>query len=59
MEEDYKAGIVTSKNLSNKQKAVILDCDGTINKYVGFLRDIKDFKLLDGVTEAIKEHYER
>lgn len=33
---DFKAGIVQSKNLKNKQKAVFLDRDGTINKYVGF-----------------------
>ena len=36
-------------------KAVFLDRDGTINKYVGFLTDIKDFELIDGVTDAIKK----
>ena len=36
------------------QKAVFLDRDGTINKYVGFLRDIDDFELLPGVAEAVK-----
>lgn len=44
----------SAKNLSNKQKAVFLDQDGTINKYVGFLRNINDFELIDGVAEAIK-----
>ena len=53
--EDYKAGRVKSKNLQNKQKAVFLDRDGTINKYVGFLRDIDDFELIDGVADAIKK----
>ena len=53
--EDYKNGFVTSRNLLNKQKAIFLDRDGTINKFVGFLRDIDDFKLLDGVTDAIKK----
>ena len=52
--EDFKAGRVSAKNLSNKQKAIFLDRDGTINKYVGFLRDINDFALIDGVAEAIK-----
>ena len=52
--DDYKKGIVEAKNLHLKQKAVFLDRDGTINKYVGFLRDIEDFELLDGVSEAIK-----
>ncbi|MDO5524871.1 MAG: HAD-IIIA family hydrolase [Prevotella sp.] len=54
VEADYKNGIVQAKNLSNKQKAVFLDRDGTINKYVGFLRNIDDFELIDGVSEAIK-----
>ncbi len=53
--EDFKTGRVTSKNLRNKQKAVFLDRDGTINKYVGFLRDINDFELISGVAEAIKK----
>lgn len=52
--EDYKAGRVSGKNLQNKQKAVFLDRDGTINKYVGFLRDIDEFELLDGAADAIK-----
>lgn len=51
---DFQNGIVAAKNLSNPQKAVFLDRDGTINKYVGFLRDIDDFELLPGVAEAIK-----
>ena len=42
------------KNLKNKQKAVFLDRDGTINKYVGFLRNIDEFELLPGVSEAIR-----
>lgn len=52
---DYNKGIVRAKNLKNKQKAVFIDRDGTINKYVGFLRNINDFELLPGVTEAIKK----
>lgn len=53
--EDFKEGRVQAKNLSHKQKAIFLDRDGTINKYVGFLTDIHDFELLDGVSEAIKK----
>lgn len=52
--KDFRDGIVQARNLSNKQKAVFLDRDGTINKYVGFLRDINDFELLPGVANAIK-----
>ena len=51
---DFKNGIVKRKNLKHKQKAIFLDRDGTINKYVGFLRDINDFELIEGVADAIK-----
>lgn len=54
VEADYKNGVVQAKNFHNKQKAFFLDRDGTINKYVGFLRKIDDFELIDGVSEAIK-----
>ena len=53
--EDFRRGIVQAKNLKSKQKAIFLDRDGTINKYVGFLRNIDDFELVDGVSEAIKK----
>lgn len=53
--KDFKSGVVTAKNLKKKQKAIFLDRDGTINKYVGFLRNIDDFELLPGVTEAIRK----
>ena len=51
---DFINGVVSRKNLSHKQKCIFLDRDGTINKYVGFLRNINDFELLPGVSEAIK-----
>ena len=54
VESDFISGIVQGKNLKNMQKAVFLDRDGTINKYVGFLRDIEEFELIDGVAEAIR-----
>ena len=53
--EDIKKEKVKNRNLHQKQKAIFLDRDGTINKYVGFLRDINEFCLLDGVAEAIKK----
>ena len=55
VEADYQNGVVEAKNLKNKQKAIFLDRDGTINKYVGFLRNIDDFELIDGVAEAIRQ----
>lgn len=52
---DFEAGRVQAKNLKNKQKAVFLDRDGTINKYVGFLRNIDEFELIPGAAEAVKK----
>lgn len=54
VEKDFIDGIVEAKNLNKKQKAVFLDRDGTINKYVGFLTNINDFELLPDAAEAIK-----
>ena len=51
---DFAAGRVKAKNLKQKQKAVFLDRDGTINKYIGFLRNIDEFELLPGVAEAVR-----
>ena len=51
--EDFASGIVTGRNLRNPQKAIFLDRDGTINRYVGFLRKIEDFELIDDVSQAI------
>lgn len=51
---DYRAGIVTGKNLQNRQRAIFLDRDGTLNRYVGFLRKPEELELIDGVAEAIK-----
>lgn len=50
---DFRAGVIQSKNLRHKQKAVFLDRDGTLNRYVGFLRDIDEFELIPGVAEAV------
>ena len=51
---DYAAGLVRARNLRNKQRAIFLDRDGTINRYVGFLRDVGQFELLPGAAEAIR-----
>ena len=51
---DFENGVVSAKNLRYPQKAVFLDRDGTINRYVGFLRKIDEFELIPGVTDAIK-----
>ena len=53
--EDFVTGRIKAKNLKNKQKAIFLDRDGTINKYVGFLRKIDDFELLPNVGKDIRK----
>ena len=53
--EDIRSGKVRQKNLKNKQRCVFLDRDGTLNKYVGFLRDIDQLELLPGVAEAVRK----
>lgn len=52
---DFRDGKVKARNLTNKQKAIFLDRDGVINEYKGFITDINDFELIDGVPEAIKK----
>ena len=52
---DFVNGVVAAKNLSYPQKAIFLDRDGTINQYVGFLKNIDEFELIPGVAEAIKK----
>jgi len=51
---DIEKGIVHGKNLANKQRAVFLDRDGTINIFNGFITKPEDFELLNGTSEAIK-----
>lgn len=50
---DFSSGLVHKRNLLHKQKAIFLDRDGTINHYVGFLRNIDEFELLPGAAEAV------
>ncbi len=52
--KDYETGKIHMKNLINKQKAIFLDRDGTINEYVGYLLRHEDFKLINGVPDAIR-----
>lgn len=53
--DDFAKGKVKAKNLKEKQKSIFLDRDGTINKYIGFLRNIDEFVLLPGVAEAVRK----
>lgn len=44
-----------AKILRNKQKTAVLDRDGTINEYVGFLCNADDSDLIDGIIDAIRK----
>lgn len=52
--KELKSGLIQSKNLKNKQRAIFLDRDGTINVLNGFVSKAEDLKLYDGVIEAVK-----
>ncbi len=51
---DHASGKIKARNLQNRQKAIFLDRDGTINRYVGFLRSPDEFELEYGAAEAIR-----
>ncbi len=55
VKKDLISGKVKARNLSQKQKAIFLDRDGTINQYVGFLTHPDNFELLPGVADAIRQ----
>lgn len=53
VENDCLTGKVSAKNLQNRQKAVFLDRDGTINKYEGLVTKPDSIQLIKGSAEAI------
>lgn len=53
-EQDIKSGIVSKKNLRNRQRAIFLDRDGTVIKFKDLLIKAEDVKLEKNVCEAIK-----
>ncbi len=52
---DYLNGKVGARSLRNKQKAIFLDRDGTINHFVGFLRNLDEMELNPHSAEAIRK----
>ena len=52
--EEYRSGLCEKKNLKNKQKAIFLDRDGTINVYKPFLNKVEQLELIEKAAEAIK-----
>ena len=54
VEKDALCGKVAARNLKNKQRAIFLDRDGTINTHDGFITRPDDLHLIPGAAEAIK-----
>lgn len=51
---DIAAGIPQKRNLSRPQKAIFLDRDGTLNRYVGLLTKPEQMELEATVIEAVQ-----
>jgi D-glycero-D-manno-heptose 1,7-bisphosphate phosphatase len=54
VESDIKSGLAQRKNLSNKQRAVFIDRDGTITRLDGFVTKTEQLKLNDRAADALK-----
>ena len=52
--EELKSGLIAAKNLKNKQRAIFLDRDGTMNVSEGFISKAEDLELIPGTIEAVK-----
>ncbi len=52
--DENTEGLWRSKNLRNKQKAIFLDRDGTVNVFKGLVKKTEEFELEGGVSEAIR-----
>ena len=53
-EAERRAGLWNRKNLSNKQRCIFLDRDGTVNKYVGLVDAPEKLELYEDAAEAVR-----
>jgi D-glycero-D-manno-heptose 1,7-bisphosphate phosphatase len=54
--KDIQNGLVFKKNLTQSQRAVFMDRDGTINEMTGgFVKRPEDFTLIPGAAEAVRK----
>lgn len=54
VENDIKSGMTAARSLKNKQKAVFIDRDGTLNTESGYVKTPEQVHLLPGAAEGIK-----
>lgn len=59
VEDDIKKGLVNKRNLKTQQKAVFLDRDGVINKYVGYVTKPEQIELTEKICEKIIEYHKK
>ncbi len=55
VERDIKSGLVKAKCRRNKQRAVFVDRDGTLNIHKGFITKPEDIELIEGTESAVSE----
>ncbi len=53
--EAVRSGLVERRNLSNLQKCIFLDRDGTVNVEKGFLNNAAGMELIPGAAEAVRQ----
>lgn len=54
-EEELGGGLVGKRSLRNRQRAIFLDRDGTVNRKNGLVCREEQFELEDGAAEAIRK----
>jgi len=54
VERDVENGVTEARSLRNKQRAVFIDRDGTINEEKGFVTSPEQLQLIPGAAEAIR-----
>lgn len=53
-EREWESGKIAARNLKNRQKAIFLDRDGTINEFDGLVTSPDQIRLIPGAAEAIR-----
>lgn len=52
---DIKNGVVSGRNLRNRQRCIFLDRDGTLNQLNGFINRAEQLELLPTAAKAVKK----
>ena len=53
-EEDFRQGAIGARNLKNRQKAIFLDRDGTLNAFGGLITSPDQLRLIPDAAEAVR-----